>query len=307
VASVRVQAGDDVSRGAVLATIHSHVVHDAWAAWFKALADRRQRQHELGFARDAEARAARLLAEKALAPQDLERAAAHRVAAEEALVIAGAEVTRAGQELEHYGITPGAEVDPRAQDAVPVTAPVSGTVVARLVSPGAAVTTGTPLFVVSDLRGVWVMAQLDERHAARITKGGAAAVSLGAYPGETFEGTIDAIGDSVDPATRRVTVRVAVPNPERRLKIDMFAAVVFGGAVRSVLVVPSSAVQQIEGETVVFVRRPDGRFHRQAIHAGRDVDGWVEAIDGVAEGDEVVSAGAFLLKSELIGPGDEEP
>lgn len=307
VANVRVQPGDAVARGAVLASIHSHVVHDAWAAWFTALAERRRQEHALGFARDAEARATRLLAEKALAPQDVERAVADRVAAEQALVMARAEVTRAGQELEHYGITPGEDADPRAQDAVPVTTAIGGTVVDRLVSPGAAVTTGTPLFVVSDLAAVWVIAQVDERHAGRLARGGAARVSVSAYPGETFDGTIDAVGDTVDAATRRVTVRITVPNQDRRLKIDMFATVALGDAApRAVLAVPSGAVQQMEGETVVFIRRADGRFHRQAIHAGPDADGWVEVIDGVAEGDEVVSAGAFLLKSELLGTGDEE-
>jgi membrane fusion protein, heavy metal efflux system len=216
-------------------------------------------------------------------------------------------VTRAGQELEHYGITPAEDADPHEREAVPVTTPQAGVVVERLVSPGTAVTPGTPLFIVSDLGAVWVAAQVDERDLGRLTRGGDAIVTVGAYPGETFRGTIDAIGDQIDRATRRVTVRVSVPNPDRRLKLEMFATLALGDReARTVLVVPSSAVQQIEGETVVFVQRADGRLHRQPIHVGPDRDGWVEVLDGLSVGDEVVSAGAFLLKSEFVGI-EEEP
>lgn len=307
VVDVSVVEGDLVRRGARLARLHSHVVHDAWAAYFTALAARRRGAHELGFARDAEARAARLVADKALSVQEAARATADRVAAEEALVMAGAEVTRAEQELHHYGVTPDPAADPHEREGVPVTTPLAGVVVERLASPGAAVTPGVPLFVVSDLDAVWVIAQVDEGQAARLARGGPAAVTVAAYPGETFAGAVDAIGDLVDPVSRRITVRVSLANPGRRLKPRMFASVALGaGAPRAVLAVPSRAVQQVEGETIVFVKRADGRFHRQAIRAGADVDGWVEVLAGLAEGDEVVSAGAFLLKSELVGVGDEE-
>ncbi|MFP5378520.1 MAG: efflux RND transporter periplasmic adaptor subunit [Vicinamibacteria bacterium] len=308
VMAIDVVEGDVVRRGALLARLHSHVLHDAWAAYFTALAEVRRREHELGYAREAEARAARLVADKALSVQEAARATADRVAAEETLVMARAEVTRAEQELHHYGVTPDPGADPDDREGVPVTTPVAGVVVERLASPGAAVTPGVPLFVVSDLASVWVIAQVDERQVARLARGAAATVAVAAYPGETFAGTVEAIGDVVDPTSRRITVRVSVANADRRLKPQMFASVALGaGAPRAVLAVPTRAVQQIEGETVVFVKRADGRFHRQTIAAGADVDGWVEVLSGLAEGDEVVSAGAFLLKSELVGVGDEEP
>jgi membrane fusion protein, heavy metal efflux system len=306
VVAVLVQPGDTVSRGAILARLHSHIVHDALAAWFTALAERHRREHELGYAREAEARAERLLADKALSVQEVARAAADRVAAEQQLAMAQAEVTRAGRELAHYGIEVNEGADAEGHDAVPVRAPRAGVVVERLVSPGAAVTPGTPLFIVSDLGAVWVVAQVDERDAGRLTPGGGANITVTAYPGETFAGTIEAIGDHVDPSTRRITVRVAVENPDRRLKIGMFAAVALGDHTpREVLAVPAGAVQQIDGDTVVFVRRADGRFHRQAVTVGPEIDGWIEILSGVAAGDEVVSSGAFLLKSELVGVDED--
>jgi membrane fusion protein, heavy metal efflux system len=168
VVSVLVQPGDTVSRGAILARLHSHVIHDALAAWFTALAEQHRREHELGYAREAEARAERLLAHKALSVQEVARATADRVAAEQQLAMARAEVTRAYRELAHYGIEAHEGADAEGHDAVPVRAPQAGVVLERLVSPGAAVTPGTPLFIVSDLGAVWVVAQIDERDAGRL-------------------------------------------------------------------------------------------------------------------------------------------
>jgi cobalt-zinc-cadmium efflux system membrane fusion protein len=74
-----------------------------------------------------------------------------------------------------------------------------------------------------------------------------------------------------------------------------------------VLVVPSRAVQEMEGETVVFVRTDATRFVRRAVTAGLDLDGEVEIVSGLNDGDVVATAGAFLLKSELLKPASEEP
>src|SRR5690606_10881685 len=104
VAEVTVQPGDAVRAGAVLARLHSHVVHDAWAAYFKAMAARERAAAELAYARTAESRAATLVADRALSPQELERARADLSAATQAEVAARAEVGRAEQELRHYGL-----------------------------------------------------------------------------------------------------------------------------------------------------------------------------------------------------------
>jgi cobalt-zinc-cadmium efflux system membrane fusion protein len=309
VADVLVQPGDTVRAGTELATIHSHVVHDAWAGYFKALAAAEQAEAEFIYAQAAEERAAGLVADKALSPQELARARADVTAAGQILRAARAEVTRAEQELRHYGLTPDPAGGANEHDHVSVVAPFAGTVIERLVTQGAAVTPGTPLFLVSDLSRVWIDAEVDEVHLGALGVGGKASVEVDAYPGETFGGGVLVVGDVINPSTRRVKVRVEVPNADRRLKPQMFARVALApGAARSAIVVPSRAVQTMDGESVVFVRHDDGTFTRQVVTIGPEVDGRVEVSSGLAEGTIVATAGAFLLKSELVGPpsGDDE-
>jgi multidrug efflux pump subunit AcrA (membrane-fusion protein) len=136
VVDTHAQVGDRVTRGARLAALHSHTVHEAWASHRRALADVRRTTNELAFAKDAESRAQRLLAAKAASQQEAQRALTDRAAAEEALIIARSEVQRALDELEHLGIHPqsgdaaaaGAAADDDEDDAretIPVIAPAN--------------------------------------------------------------------------------------------------------------------------------------------------------------------------------------
>jgi cobalt-zinc-cadmium efflux system membrane fusion protein len=307
--NLRVQVGDRVAAGTVLGELHSHVVHDAWAGYFKALAEQQRAESELAYARTNEARAAQLVADLALSPQELERARTDVTAASQAVAAAKAEVRRAQQELDHYGITLTPEADPARQNEVPIRSPIAGTVIERLATEGMAVTLGTPLLVVSDLSRVWVMAEIDEKLLGRVATGREATIHAAAYAEDSFTGTLTAIGDVVNPATRRVTLRIEAPNADRRLKPQMFVTVSLGASSgRRVLVVPSRAVQSIEGEQIVFVRTAEDRFERRPVTTGTDVGGEVEIVSGLNEGDVVATAGAFLLKSEVSKPaGDQEP
>ena len=305
---VNAQAGDRVASGAVLATIHSHVVHDAWAAYFKGVAERRRSENEVRYARAAEERAARLLADKALSPQEVDRARSDRISAEQGLTAARAEEMRASQELEHYGIVARETGNPEQEDIVPVRAPFAGALIERQVSPGSAVTPGTPLFVLSDLSLVWVTAEVDEAQVGRIAPALPVEVEVSAYPGDVFRGTLASVGDVVNPATRRVTIRCEVPNPDGRLKAQMFARVTLKASTpRRVLVIPARAIQTMEGQTIVFVRDSTGRFLRRPIVVGPTVSGLAEIVSGADEDDEIATAGAFLIKSELLQPQVQEP
>jgi membrane fusion protein, heavy metal efflux system len=305
---INVQPGDRVARGAVLARLHSHVVHDAWAGYAKAQAERKRVEAELAYARTAEARAALLVESRALSPQELERARADVNTVVQAMASASAEITRAEQELAHYGVTAGADAKPGEDTEVPVKAPFAGTVIERQATQGSAVTLGTPLVVISDLSRVWIIAEVDEAQIGRVVVGAPVAIQVAAYPGESFSGTLAMVGDVVNAATRRVTLRVEAANADQRLKPQMFATLALGSATpRRVLVVPSRAVQQMEGETVVFVRSGADHYLRRAVTTGTDVAGEIEIVKGLQDGDIVVTAGAFLLKSELLKPAGEEP
>ena len=307
VAEVLVQPGDRVEEGAVLALILSHQIHDVWAEYFTAAARLQHAEAGLSYAQTAAGRAERLVADKALAEQELERARADLVAAEEELTAARADVRRTEQDLLHYGLTPSPDADPRENEHVPVRAPFAGAVIERLASPGEAVTLGAPLVVVSDLSRVWITAEVAEADLHRLSAPEPVEFEVTAWPGEVFSATLTAIGDVINPATRRVTVRAEADNADGRLKPEMFATLrVASGTPRSLLVAPADAVQELAGESVVFVQTGPGEFRRRPVVTGATLDGDVEIVEGLSAGEMVATDGAFLLKSALIGLPEEE-
>ena len=217
--------GDRVRAGEVLAHLHSHVIHDTWADYRKAIAERRRAENEVAFARDSAERASRLLADKAISSQDYQRALANRVSADEQLDITGTEVRRAEEGLEHLGVTNKEDPTGESGEQIPVRAPFAGVVLERLVTTGTAVTPGAALFVVSDLSMLWALAEVDETMLARVAPQRAVHVRVSAYPDESFNGTVTFVGDTVNPKTRRIVVRCELPNPTGRLKPEMYATV----------------------------------------------------------------------------------
>lgn len=300
------QVGDRVRARQVLALMHSHDVHDAWAGYGKAIAERRRLEKELVYATAAHERAARLYTDKAVSLQEVQRAEVDRDAARELVDGALAEVRRSLNELEHLGIEapkPDQTGPPRGAEQIPVRSPLAGVVLERLVTPATAVTPGTPLFVVSDLSTLWVVAEIDESRLSRVRTGRPVEVSVAAYPDERFMGHISFVADTVNPSTRRLTVRSTVPNPAGRLKPEMFATVWLGeGDPQRVLVVPESAVQTVDGRPTVFVADGDGRFTPTAVEAGAAQDGTVVITSGLAPGQRIAVRGSFALKSEWLKP-----
>ena len=307
IAEVLVQPGDRVEAGAVLARILSDRFHDVWAEYFTATARRRHAEAGLGYAQTAAGRAERLVADKALAEQELERVRAELSAAEEELTSARADVRRTEQDLLHYGLTPSPDAEPRENEHVPVRAPFAGAVIERLASPGAAVTLGEPLLVVSDLSRVWISAEVDEDDLHRLAAPESVEFRVTAWPDEVFAATLTTIGDVINPDTRRVTVRAETDNADGRLKPEMFATLtVASGTPRQLLVVPAAAVQDLAGESVVFVETGPGEFRRRRVVTGAGFDGDIEIREGLTAGELVATEGAFLLKSALIGLPEEE-
>lgn len=300
VSGAEAQVGQRIQQGQRVVSIHSHTVHDAWASYRKAVADRQRATAELSFATSAEARVSRLLAAKAVSLQETERARTELNSAEQALAIANSELQRSLDELEHLGIKADAVETVARQDAVPVISPLAGVILERLVTSGTAVTVGTPLYVISDLHTLWAIAELDEARLPLLTVGGTAIVTVAAYPERPFTARVRAIGDSVNPETRRVTVRLEVDNQQGLLKPQMFATVrLAAGADTEVVSVPATALQQFDQQTVVFVEVAPGTFRRQPVTAGRERDGRVE-VSGVAVGTRVAVGSTFLLKSKLL-------
>jgi cobalt-zinc-cadmium efflux system membrane fusion protein len=304
VLDIHADVGARVRANQLLATMHGHAVHDAWAGYHKAVAERRRVQKELTYADDANARAQRLYTSKAISLQERQRAEVEQVAAREQLAMAEAEVRRSIEELEHIGIVidEKATADmPETTEQIPVRTPLAGVVLERLVTPGTTVTPGTQMFVVSELSSLWAVAEVDESHLSRLRVGRPVAVRVAAYPGETFPGTISFIADMVSPKTRRITVRATVANPDGRLKPEMYADVTLGESeARPVTVVPRDAIQTVDAHEVVFVATDGGRFAPRPVQVGADAESGVEILSGLSGGERIATRGAFVLKSELM-------
>jgi cobalt-zinc-cadmium efflux system membrane fusion protein len=295
------EVGDRVRSGQLLAAMHSPVVHEAWAGYRKAIAERRHLEKELAFAVAAHERARRLYVDKAISLQEVQRAEADHVAAEEALDMGRTEVRRSEEELEHLGVTNKEDPTGEAGEQIPVKTPMAGIVLERLITPGTTVVPGSPLYVVSDLTALWVLVEVDESLLSHFRAGQPVLIAVAAYPDRTFPGTVSLVADTVNPKTRRVTIRCAVANPDRLLKPQMFArAIIQESATRQAVVVPQEAVQHIDGRPTVFIAEAAGRFRPRTVVPGVTADGTTEVKSGLRAGERIAVGGSFLLKSEWL-------
>jgi RND family efflux transporter MFP subunit len=172
---------------------------------------------------------------------------------------------------------------------------------ARYISPGMALNPGAQTFTVSGLATLWMMAAVSEENLAGLRVGMPVTIRVRAYPGVTFGGQIIQLGPQLDPATRTLTVRVLVPNADGRLRPEMYAtAEIARGASRSALIVPEVSVQTLNGNPVVFVHHPNSEFEARPVKSGAKVDHEVEIVEGLKDGEEVVTAGAFVVKSQFL-------
>jgi cobalt-zinc-cadmium efflux system membrane fusion protein len=317
VAEVFANVGDPVAKGQDLARLVSQEVHDTRAEYAKARAELAQRQSELEFARTTAKRASRLYELKAGSLESVQRAQADVRSAESAVTVARVEVNRVAEQLRHLGLsTEGAEDEytkPLASgkpvatgefeedELVPVVSPLSGTVLKRLVSPGTVVTPSSDLMVISDLKILWVNAEVPEKYLPALRVGRPVGITVQAYGDQVFPGRITYIGDTLNPATRTVEVRCETRNSEGKLKPEMYATIGFGvGEVTNALLIPTSAIQDVEGQSTVFIREDETRFRARKIRVGRQAGLESEVLEGLTPGEVVVTAGSFLLKSELL-------
>jgi cobalt-zinc-cadmium efflux system membrane fusion protein len=302
--------GDMVQPGQVLARIHSHDIHESRAEYQKAVAELNRANADLALATRTRDRARRLLDLKAGSVAELERAETEFKNAQSKVATAQAEVDRTrGHLTEFLGIPadppdhPGALPHDKADEAefIPVVAPAGGVVLSRGVTPGTVVTPANDMFVLSDLSTLWAIAEVNEEYLARLRPGMAASIYVQAYGREPFAGRIGKLGESLDPQTRMVRVRIDVPNRGGRLKPEMYssAEIELGGSTPSLFVTEEST-QEVRGQTVVFVRTGAGRFEVRPVQVGRLVNGTFEIVRGLKAGEQVASRGTFILKSEFL-------
>ena len=183
---------------------------------------------------------------------------------------------------------------------VSLRAPFVGEVIERNAAIGEVIDPNKILFTVADLSTVWVRADFPEQQAGRLKAGLDIELRVSAYPDTTFRGAITYVGAVIDPATRTVTARADVSNPEGQLRPEMFAEVTLMTEEQSVLSVPRAAIQQVGSRTVAFVVRGPRRFESREISIGEGSGDYLRVTSGLAADDEVVTQGSYALKSELL-------
>lgn len=187
-------------------------------------------------------------------------------------------------------------------------APIDGVLADVDVSPGELVEPGRRAFLIVDPAVLWVEAKVYEADLGRMTSKASANVVVDAYPAQQFRGELLAVGEVVDPDTRTVKALFRVENPERRLKLGMFAHVQIGaGAASDVLVVPESAVIDVDGRRLVFVHTAPEEFQSREIAVGRRDGDKIEVRAGLAPGDRVVISGLLSLKNAPPAPAPPAP
>jgi len=291
VVELLVRPGDVVEPGRRLLVLDSPDLGSAKSDYAKAVSDAERAESALKLASD-------LFEVKAIAQKDLRDA-------ENDYRKAMAERERAASRLRTLGVPEDRFADVAARldtkTTLVVTAPRSGVVVERNVSPGQVVAYGqsdTPvnLFVIADLSTMWMLADVYEPDVPKVRVGQPLTVTLTCCPGERYEGRIVYVGDAIDKETRTLKVRAVVPNRGRALKAETFVKVVIATGSTNVLTIPQSAVHLEGGETFVLVEKGKDDYERRPVRVGADRDGIVEVLGGITPEDRIVSTGSILLK-----------
>ncbi len=146
----------------------------------------------------------------------------------------------------------------------------------------------------------WVMADVPETNVSYVHAGEEVQVACAAYPGVTFNGRVDAIGDVVDPATRTLKVRILVASAREPLRAGMFGTARFEARAPRAVTVPRGAIVNVQGNAYVFVRSGDA-FDRRAVRIGGETDSTAIVDNGLRGGEPVAVSGTMLLKGMSFG------
>jgi cobalt-zinc-cadmium efflux system membrane fusion protein len=302
VVEVDAKVGDLVQAGGVLARMHSHEVHDTRAAYEQALATLNEAEAQQSLAQKALIRSQNLFGLQAISQGQLDQANADVARALAMVQSSTASVQREKTHLtEVLHVPMHADSKDERAELVPIQSPARGVVLERLVSAGTVVNPGSPVFTVSDVSSLWLIAAVNESDLSSVRVGQKVEISVRAFPQRVFTGTTTRLGESLDPTTRTLQVRVLLPNPDGALKPEMFATASFPSATfHPAIVIPEAALQDLNGQRAVFVQTGTETFRPRVVVAGVSQGGQVEITQGLRDGERVVIKGAYGLKSEML-------
>jgi membrane fusion protein, copper/silver efflux system len=211
-------------------------------------------------------------------------------------------VAAARRRLQLWGVS-DREIDAvlregHARRTVTLFSPIAGIVLDKPVQRGQTVAAGQTLYRLADLSRVWLEVEVREADAAALQPGAAVQVDLSAYPGRPASGRVDYVYPVLDTMARTVRARVALANPDGRLKPGMYATARLAGAGRDALTAPSSAVVHTGERDLVFVDQGGGRLASTEVVLGRRGGDYTEVLSGLEPGQRVVTSAQYLLESE---------
>jgi len=285
VMEILVQPGATVKAGQPLAMLTS-------PDFGSAQADARKASADSAVASKALARQRELYEAGVIAQKDLEQAQADNARA-------AADQQRTQAALRMYGASGSDGVNQRFA----LRSPIDGLVVERNINPGMELRPDqpptAPLYLITDPTTLWAQLDAAEADLGHFRPGVTVQLASAAYPGETFTGTVVKIADYVDPSSRSVKVRLSVPNADRRLKAEMFVTAKMQAASFQGISVPSKAVFLADNKNYVFVRTTPNRFERREVKLGVTIPGTTEVVEGLKEGDVVITDGNLYLQDIL--------
>lgn len=289
VKAIRAAVGDHVRAGQVLAELDAPDYSAAQADLAKARADEIRKQQALERART-------LVPGEAIAGRDMEAAQADYQQAR-------AETVRAEQRLR--ALVPAGT---RAGSQLLLTAPISGVISERNLSPALDVAPGmaAPLFVITQPQRLWLQLDVPESLLGQLHKGARVDVESDAWPGQHFSASLSEPGLVIDPNTRRVLVRARLDNRDGKLLPEMYVRATLLQDSGSAVQVPNSALVNRGVHTYVFLQRAPGQFRRlpvQMLTHGAEAS----YVAGVADGASIVTSGALLLDADLSARAGKAP
>lgn len=286
VTKVMANLGDKVKQGQPLALIDSVEVGEAQSAYAQALTEHALAQASVD-------RAEKLYADQIIPQKDYLRI---RADFEKSKAVLRA----ASDKRQALGIAGRTESASAGASVFAVSAPFSGTIIEKKAVLGELGQSDKPLFSIADLSTVWIETNLYEKDLGKIKVGAPALVTTAAYPGETFKGKVTYISSVMDKESRTARARVEVPNPDGRLKLEMFAtAAIATSATAKALLLPEEAVVLVQGQPTAFVQEAGG-FEARAVDLGDKLHGQVILKAGIKPGEKVVTSGAYALKAKML-------
>ncbi len=284
IVGVSANLGDTVRAGQALAVMDSLAIGEAQSTLLRAQSSERVAQAD--FKRAESLSAEEIIPQKELlrARGELERASAESRAARDRLRLLGGSASASGQ----------------AQSTFALTAPFAGTVIQKKATIGELGSPSDAIFTIADLSKVWIEANLTDQLVSKVRTGAAAIVTVGAYPGERFNGRVSYIANVLDKDSRTIAARIEVPNKDGRLKPEMFASasIATGGQVEAISV-PDTAIVLLQGQPTVFVNEQGG-FESRAVETGEKLAGRTVITSGLKAKEQVVATGAYALKARLL-------